>query len=62
MQKGLKQWDLIYPFLFNIVDEALNYIIKKANEKGLILGLLVGDDRMCLTHFQYTDDTFLFIP
>lgn len=58
---GLRQGDSISSLLFNIVVEYLNFIIHKACEKGLIVGLHVGSDRICITHLQYANDTILFL-
>ena len=39
IEKGLRQGDLISPFLLVIVAEALNRLFLKAADKGLIEGL-----------------------
>ena len=45
-----------------LVVEVLNIMISKAKEGGLVEGLLVGKDKVELTHLQFTDDTILFSP
>lgn len=61
MNRGLRQVDPISSFLFNIVDEPLNFVINKPYSKGLISGIHVGENRVQFTHLQYADDTILFI-
>lgn len=62
MRRGLRQCDPILLFLFNTAVEALNCVISKGCEKGLVSGLHVGVDNVRLTRFQYADDIILFIP
>lgn len=62
IRRFFRQGDPISSFLFNMVAKALNFVISKGCEKGLIYGLQVGVDNVCLTHLQYVDDTILFLP
>lgn len=62
MQKGLIQGDPVSSFLFNIVSESLNFIISSAKEKGLIEGILVGKDKVEVTHLKFADDALVFLP
>lgn len=60
-KKGLKQGDLLSPFLFNVVVDMLGILIKRSKEEGKVAGLvphLVNDD---LSILQYADDTLLFL-
>lgn len=58
----MRQTDPLSSFLFNIVSESLNFLIKKACSKVLIAGLRTGDDEVKFTHEQYADDTLPFLP
>lgn len=59
-QKGLKQGDPLLPFLFNMVVEALNILLKRAMDLRLPKGVSVGvNDEVQLSHLQFADDSFL---
>lgn len=62
-ERGLRQGDPLSPFLFVIVMEGLNNMIKTANQYGWIKGFDVarrGNDSLEVTHLQYADDTLIF--
>jgi len=60
IQRGLKQWDPLAPFLFLLVVEGLSGLIRSAEERGLYQGFQVGALGIVVSHLQYADDT-LFI-
>ncbi|XP_056685341.1 uncharacterized protein [Spinacia oleracea] len=60
--KILHQGDLLSPFLFNLVVEALNLIILKATNIGLWEGVEVCKNGPKLTHLQYAYNTIMFCP
>ncbi|GKV17381.1 hypothetical protein SLEP1_g27896 [Rubroshorea leprosula] len=60
MQRGLRQGDPLSPFLFLIVAEGLNGIIKSAISHGLFEGITVGQSGLKVTHLQFADDTIVF--
>ena len=60
MQKGLRQGDPLSPFLFVLAVDVLNRLLGKAIECGYIEGLLVGSNKVELSHLQFADDTILF--
>ena len=62
MQRGLRQGDPLSPFLFDIVAEPLNLLIKKAISMNLWEGLEVCKRGVKISHLQYADDTILFCP
>ena len=62
MHKGLHQGDPLSVFLFVLVAEVLNRMIVKAKEARLIDGLLVGKNKVELTHLYFANDTILFCP
>ncbi|XP_020982282.1 uncharacterized protein LOC107496648 [Arachis duranensis] len=62
MERGLRQGDHLYPFLFVLVVDVLHKMIGEAVRNGCILPLLVGRDNIELSHLQFADDTILFCP
>ncbi|WMV55749.1 hypothetical protein MTR67_049134 [Solanum verrucosum] len=61
--RGLRQGDPLSPFLFIIVMEGLNNMLKTAHTKGWIRGFNVANEgnlRLEVTHLQYADDTLIF--
>ena len=59
-QKGLRQGDPLAPFLFNIVAEGLNGLMRRAEEENLFKGYLVGANYVPISILQYADDTIFF--
>lgn len=59
MGHGLRQGDNLSPFLFLIIVESFNVLIKRAMESGRLVGYKfdVGDKRF--SHLQYADDTMI---
>ncbi|XP_072060145.1 uncharacterized mitochondrial protein AtMg01250-like [Arachis hypogaea] len=62
MERGLRQGDLLSPFLFVLVVDALNRMIGEAVRNRRIAPLLVGRDNIELSYLQFADDTILFCP
>ncbi|KAK0601643.1 hypothetical protein LWI29_026061 [Acer saccharum] len=60
-ERGLRQGDLLSPFLFNIVVECLSCCLSKAFELNMVRGAFVGKDKMHVSHLQFADDTVLFL-
>ncbi|KAL9688405.1 hypothetical protein QQ045_032826 [Rhodiola kirilowii] len=60
MQRGLRQGDLLSPFLFLLAAEGLSRILDKVAGEGMLNGVewIKGGDKM--THLQFADDTVLF--
>ncbi|XP_019429814.1 PREDICTED: uncharacterized protein LOC109337317, partial [Lupinus angustifolius] len=59
MARGLRQGDLIAPFLFLIVAEGLGGIMRFVVSKKIFTGYSVGRDKIVISHLQYADDTLL---
>lgn len=57
--RGLRQSDLLSPFLFIMVMEAMSRMISRA-ENGFLLGFVVGEEGLAISHLQYVDDTMIF--
>ncbi|XP_057734559.1 uncharacterized mitochondrial protein AtMg01250-like [Arachis stenosperma] len=62
MERGLRQGDPLSPFLFVLVVDVLNRMIREVVRNRRISHLLVGRDNMELSHLQFADDTILFYP
>lgn len=57
LERGLRQRDPLFPFLFVLVAEMLNGMLCKAPECRLIDGIEVGKDRVGVSQPQFADDT-----
>ncbi|GKV25193.1 hypothetical protein SLEP1_g34663 [Rubroshorea leprosula] len=60
VSKGLRQGDLLSPFLFLIVAEGLNGLMSSAVEKQLYKGVVIGNEGVSVSHLQFADDTIFF--
>ncbi|GFZ17169.1 hypothetical protein Acr_26g0004390 [Actinidia rufa] len=60
MQKGIRQGDPMSPYLFIIVAEGLNWLLKNAELLGSFSGLKMGINGLVVTHLQFADDTLIF--
>jgi hypothetical protein len=59
--KGVRQGDPLSPLLFNLVVDSLAKMIHKAQENGLIKGLVANYVEQGLVVLQYADDIILCI-
>lgn len=59
-QKGLRQFDPLSPFLFNVVAEGLNILLSRAKELRIIKGVVVGGRGVNISHLQFADDIIIF--
>ncbi|XP_071695305.1 uncharacterized mitochondrial protein AtMg01250-like [Rutidosis leptorrhynchoides] len=57
LEKGVRQGDLLSPYLFLIATEGLNRLAKKASDVNLLKGIDVGTNRIKVSYLQYADDT-----
>ncbi|XP_015972101.1 uncharacterized protein LOC107495467 [Arachis duranensis] len=62
MERGLRQGDPLSPCLFVLVVDVMNRMIREAVRNSQISLLLVGRDKIELSHLQFADDTILFYP
>ena len=54
-KRGLRQGDPLTPFLFNIVAEALNGLVREVVKRKLYSGFHVGSNRVEVSILQYAD-------
>lgn len=60
LQRGLRQGDPLSPFLFVLIVEALNQMIKNATKLHLWQGIETCKTGIKISHLQYADDTLMF--
>jgi hypothetical protein len=58
-QRGLHQWDPLYPMLFVLVMDVLNCLFKRAKNRGLLHSLEGANIRNRMS--IYVDDVVLFV-
>ncbi|KAJ0603386.1 putative RNA-directed DNA polymerase [Helianthus annuus] len=56
LQRGLRQGDPLSPFLFILAMEALEVIMKRADERGVFKGINLPNNGPCISHLCYADD------
>ncbi|XP_071699657.1 uncharacterized mitochondrial protein AtMg01250-like [Rutidosis leptorrhynchoides] len=60
MERGVRQGDLLSPFLFISSAEGLNVLAKKAICNKMFLGVEIVSEKVPISHLQYVDDTIFF--
>nr|GEW10654.1 hypothetical protein [Tanacetum cinerariifolium] len=60
LERGVRQGDRLSPFLFILMAEGLNSMIKEVVQKGIFKGNKVGSERVVVSRLQYADDTIFF--
>lgn len=59
-QRGIRQGDLLSPYLFILCGEALSGLCKRAQERGTLAGLKVARNSPNINHLLFADDTIFF--
>ncbi|MCI05860.1 RNA-directed DNA polymerase (Reverse transcriptase), partial [Trifolium medium] len=60
LERGLRQGDLLSPFLFLLAAEGLNVLMQAMVETGVFMGYRMGiQDSITVSHLQFADDTLL---
>lgn len=59
--REIRQGDPLTPYLFLLIGEVMSKLIKRATQEGIIKGIIFKFHDHQITHFQYVDDTILFI-
>ena len=62
IKRGLRQGDLLSPFLFVLVADILNRMLKRVIDVGIIESARLGRQSVMLSHLQFMDDMILFAP
>jgi len=57
IQRGLKQGDLLAPFLFLLVAEGFSGMMRNVVSLNLFEGFQFRSDGLVITHLQYADET-----
>ncbi|KAL5582475.1 hypothetical protein UlMin_014917 [Ulmus minor] len=60
-ERGLRQGDPLFPFLFLFCSEGFSYLLKKMEVEGRIHGLRFGCRDLFVSHILYADDNFIFL-
>jgi len=59
--RGLRQGDLLSPYLFLMVAEGLSCMIKKAEERGELEGVKVCRGAPTISHLLFADDSLILM-
>ncbi|XP_073035927.1 uncharacterized protein [Primulina eburnea] len=60
-ERGLRQGDPLSPFLFNLVIDGLGRMIDRAKTDNILSGLVVGKEKVEVSHIQFADDTLFLV-
>lgn len=58
--RGLRQGDLLSPYLFLICVEGFSYLLNQANARGKLTGMKVAQGASSLSYLFFADDSLIF--
>ena len=58
--RGIKQGDLLSPYLFLLCVEGLSSLIRQAVASKSLHGILSCHNGVCISHLLFADDSFIF--
>ena len=58
--RGIKQGDLLSPYLFLLCAEGLSSLIRQAVASHTLHGILSCNGGVCISHLLFVDDSFIF--
>ena len=58
--RGLRQGDLLSPYLFLLCVEAFSALLSKSKEEGRLKEVAVCRNAPCISHLLFADDSLLF--
>lgn len=59
--RGLIQGDPLSPLLFTLVADGISASFRRVEQRRLVEGFVVGDDRIMVSHLQFVDETILIL-
>jgi hypothetical protein len=60
LSKGIRQGDLLSPYLFVLCAKGLSHVLSSAENSGEIMGLAIYKRGTHLCHLIFADDSLLF--
>ena len=59
--RGLRQGDLLSPYLFLFCAERLTALLRKEKTDGIIRGVAASRGGPCISHLLFADDSLYFV-
>lgn len=58
--RGIKQGDLLSPYLFLLCAEGLSTLLRKAEANHMLKGIKTSQNGVCISHLLFANDSLLF--